>query len=171
MRMRAAASVIAATKRSCSDRCTSSRDPATQDWPAPAKIACCAPCTAAAKSASSNTMLADLPPSSSTQGMVRAAQAAATAAPAGGPPTKVTRATSGAASSAAPVPCPGPQTTCTRPRGSPASMHSSPRASEVSGVNSDGFSTTALPAARAGNTFQPAVNSGAFHGVTASTTP
>ena len=50
-------------------------------------------------------------------------------------------------------------------------MQSLPSTSEVSGVNSEGFSTTALPAASAGNTFQPAVKSGAFQGVTARTTP
>jgi hypothetical protein len=83
----------------------------------------------------------------------------------------VTIATSGAASSAAPLVAPSPATTCTSPSGSPASRASRAKASEVSGVYSLGFSTTALPAANAGSTFQPQVNSGAFQGVIASTTP
>lgn len=41
----------------------------------------------------------------------------------------------------------------------------------MAGVCSDGLSTAALPAASAGRAFQPAVKSGAFHGVIASTTP
>jgi hypothetical protein len=41
----------------------------------------------------------------------------------------------------------------------------------VSGVSSDGLSTTPLPAARAGATFQEAMASGKFHGVIRPTTP
>jgi hypothetical protein len=38
-------------------------------------------------------------------------------------------------------------------------------------VNSDGFSTTVLPAASAGASFQAVSISGEFHGVIATTTP
>jgi hypothetical protein len=40
-----------------------------------------------------------------------------------------------------------------------------------SGVSSEGFSTEQLPAARAGPSFQEAINSGTFHGVICPTTP
>ncbi|MCY1223383.1 hypothetical protein D9M72_355070 [compost metagenome] len=40
-----------------------------------------------------------------------------------------------------------------------------------SGVCSAGFSTTQLPAARAGASFQAAISSGKFHGMICPTTP
>ncbi len=52
------------TKRSWMDRSTSRREPAEQTSPAPAKIPMSAPSMAASKSASANTMLGLLPPSS-----------------------------------------------------------------------------------------------------------
>ena len=39
------------------------------------------------------------------------------------------------------------------------------------GVTSDGFTTTVLPAASAGKSFQPSSPSGVFQGVIAATTP
>ena len=41
----------------------------------------------------------------------------------------------------------------------------------VSGVSAAGFSTTVLPAASAGPSFQEAIASGKFHGVISPTTP
>ncbi len=41
----------------------------------------------------------------------------------------------------------------------------------MSGVSSEGFSTTALPAQMAGAICQPAVKIGAFHGVICTTVP
>ena len=52
------------TKRSWMERSTSSREPAEQTSPAPAKMPMSAPSMAASKSASANTMLGLLPPSS-----------------------------------------------------------------------------------------------------------
>ena len=76
----------------------------------------------------------------------------------------------GCATSAAPALGP-PVTTLTTPSGMPASrMRSASRSVEV-GVTSDGLITTVLPAARAGNSFQPRRPSGVFHGVIAATTP
>ncbi len=64
----------------------------------------------------------------------------------------------------APV-APSPVTMLTTPGGSPASMHTSAKASAVSGVNSAGFSTTVFPAASAGAIFQASIRSGKFHGM------
>ena len=66
---------------------------------------------------------------------------------------------------------PKPCTTLRTPGGSPASMAS--RASSVAdfGVSSAGLSTTVLPQASAGATFQDSSISGKFHGEIAATTP
>ena len=58
-------SISLATKVSWIERCTRSRDPAWQLWPVAAKIPETTPLTACSRSASSKTMLGDLPPSSS----------------------------------------------------------------------------------------------------------
>ncbi len=59
---------------SCTERWTRRREPAMQVWPVAAKMPETAPFTALSRSASSNTMLADLPPSSRVTGlMLRAA--------------------------------------------------------------------------------------------------
>ncbi len=57
------------------------------------------------------------------------------------------------------------------PGGSPASRDSSANSSAVSEVYSAGFSTTALPIASAGATFQASISSGKFHGMIAPQTP
>ena len=57
------------------------------------------------------------------------------------------------------------------PGGKPASRASSPIRIAVSGVSSAGFSTTVLPAARAGANPQPAIGIGKFHGTITPTTP
>ena len=77
----------------------------------------------------------------------------------------------GWAAKAAPAPAPVPVTTLTTPGAMPASRHSWPRRSAVSGVSSAGLSTTVQPQARAGTIFQMAINSGKFHGTMAPTTP
>jgi hypothetical protein len=53
----------------------------------------------------------------------------------------------------------------------PASAASSANRSAVSGVSPAGFSTTVLPAASAGASFQEAMVSGKFHGTISPTTP
>ena len=70
-----------------------------------------------------------------------------------------------------PARAPGPTTTFSTPSGSPASDASSAKRSAVSGVSSAGFSTTVLPAASAGPSFQEAIVSGKFQGVISPTTP
>ena len=66
---------------------------------------------------------------------------------------------------------PGPTTTLTTPSGRPASSASSAKRSAVRGVSSAGFSTTVLPAASAGASFQEAIVRGKFQGVISPTTP
>ena len=66
------------------------------------------------------------------------------------PPVKTTFLTSGCSVSAAPAVGPRPGTTLSTPAGMPASRAMSPSSSAVSGVCSDGLSTTVLPVARAG---------------------
>jgi hypothetical protein len=62
-------------------------------------------------------------------------------------------------------------TTLTTPDGKPASTTSSASMRVDVGVTSDGLTTTVLPAASAGNSFQPRSPSGVFQGVMAATTP
>ena len=57
------------------------------------------------------------------------------------------------------------------PFGTPAWTASSARRSTENGVISEGFSTTALPAASAGAIFHDAITSGKFHGAMAPITP
>ena len=59
----------------------------------------------------------------------------------------------------------------TTPGGTPASKHISANNSAVSGVSSAGFSTTVLPAAKAGATFHASISSGKFHGMICPQTP
>ena len=66
---------------------------------------------------------------------------------------------------------PGPTTTLTTPSGTPASSAMRSSSSAVSGVSSAGLSTTVLPAASAGPSFQAAIVSGKFHGTISPTTP
>jgi hypothetical protein len=69
-------------------------------------------------------------------------------------------ATSSWRASTPPTSGPGPGTMLSTPGGSPASSASRPSISAVSGVSSDGLSTTVLPAASAGPIFQAAMLSG-----------
>ena len=82
-----------------------------------------------------------------------------TAMPVATSPVSDTIATPGWPERAAPALSPWPVTTLSTPGGSRSSA-SSARRSAVIGVSSDGFSTTVLPAARAGPIFQIAIISG-----------
>ena len=53
----------------------------------------------------------------------------------------------------------------------PAAFAMSASNEQVSGAHSGGFTTTVLPAASAGPTFQVVSISGAFHGVMSAATP
>ena len=71
-------------------RCTKSLEPATQLWPLVEKIAAWAPRHASSSTASANTILADLPPSSNTTGFNALPQLVATMRPTSGEPTNTT---------------------------------------------------------------------------------
>lgn len=60
---------------------------------------------------------------------------------------------------------PKPVTMFTTPAGNPACWQTSANISAVSGVDSAGFRTTVLPAARAGAIFQASIISGKFQGM------
>ena len=153
------------------ERSISSREPATQLWPAAAKIAAWAPATASSSLASANTILADLPPSSNTLGTKRRAPASAIMRPLWGEPTNTSLLIVGWSVSAAPVDWPRPLTILISPLGSPPLSSSLAITTDEKGVSSEGLSTTPLPAAMAGATCQAQVNIGAFQGVICPTTP
>ncbi len=106
--------------------------------------------TTRSRSASANTTIGDFPPSSRVVGTRRSPASAATTRPVATEPVKVTRRTSGWATSGVPAAGPVPVTTLNRPSGRPASLSTRARCTVAGEVNSDGFTTTALPAARAG---------------------
>jgi hypothetical protein len=102
-----------------------------------------AACAARGRSASARTIMADLPPSSSTAGIRRSAAVAATRRPT--PALPVKKIMSAPAASTAPASA-RPGTTSSTPAGSPSSFQSAATRREVSGVWSEGLSTTVLPA-------------------------
>ena len=120
---------------------------------------------AVSRSASLNTMLGDLPPSSSETFFRLPAAAWTISLPTSVDPVKATLSTSGCAAKAAPAVSPYPGTMLTTPSGKPASANSSPRRKAESGVCSAGLSTTVQPDASAGPSFHAAISSGKFHGM------
>ena len=147
-----------------------SREPAQHTWPWLKKMPFTIPSTAWSIAASSNTMFADLPPSSSVSGIPRPASAAWMSLPTAVEPVKATLSMSGSRTSAPPA-APSPGMICTTPGGSSASWMISARSSAVTGVVSAGFSTAVLPHASAGASFHAAIRSGKFHGTICAATP
>ena len=142
-----------------------------QVWPLAAKMPEIAPFTAWSRLASSNTMLADLPPSSSVTRLKSAAAVTLTERPLDSPPVKATLRTFRWRTSGSPTSSPKPVTTLTTPGGSPASSDRRANSSVEAEVNSDGLITSVLPAASAGAAFQASSNNGEFHGVMQAQTP
>ena len=161
----------ASMKASSAERSTRMRERAQQSWPALPKTAPGAAAAAAWMSASANTTLADLPPSSKVTRLIVCAAPAAIVRPTAVEPVKATLATSGCSTSRCPQVRPGPATTLTTPSGIPASTAIRSNSIAVSGVSSAGLSTTVLPAASAGASFHAAIVRGKFHGVISATTP
>ncbi len=85
-------------------------------------------------------------------------------------PVSETIATSGWVASCSPTAA-SPVTALAAPSGRPASRSSSTIRSVERGVAGAGLTTTALPPASAGPSFQIAITSGKFHGGIAATTP
>ena len=144
------ASSSASRKRSTTERSTRIRERAQQSWPALPNTASGAAAAARSRSASANTTLADLPPSSRVTRLIVAAAPSAIPRPTSVEPVKAIFATSGCSTSRRPQTLPGPATTLRTPSGRPASSAIRSSSSAVSGVSSAGFSTTVLPAASAG---------------------
>ncbi len=92
------------------------------------------------------------------------------AAPTTSDPVKVTMSTRGSVVSTRPTSA-SPVTTLSVPGGSSAASAASARTSAEKGVNGDGLSTTVLPIASAGPTFQRLRKKGKLKGVMAATTP
>ena len=148
----------------------SSREPAQHTWPWLKKIPLTIPSTAWSRAASSKTMFADLPPSSSVSPVGRPARAAWMSRPTAVDPVKAILSTPGARTSAAPA-SPLPGKIDTTPSGSSASWQISASSSAVSGVVSAGLRIAVLPQASAGASFHAAISSGKFQGTIWPTTP
>ena len=157
--------------RSNTDRWTRMRDRAQQSWPALSNTAYGAVAAARSRSASANTMLALLPPSSSVTRLTWRAQPAMISRPTSVDPVKTILRTSGWSTSRCPTTLPLPGSTVSTPSGSPAARASSPIRRAVSGVTSAGLATTVFPAARAGAMPQAKIGIGKFHGTIRPTTP
>ena len=115
---------------------------------------------ARSRSASSNTICGDLPPSSSTHFTGRRAAACCTSVPTSVEPVKVTKSMPGWPASAAPASSPRPVTMFSAPAGRPASVAISAKRSADRQVSSAGLSTAALPIASAGATVRPIICAG-----------
>ena len=89
-----------ASTSSATDSCTSSREPAQQTWPWLKKMPFTMPSTAWSRGASSNTMLAALPPSSRVTFLRVGAQARAICLPTSVEPVNATLSMSGCSTSA-----------------------------------------------------------------------
>ena len=85
-------------------------------------------------------------------------------------PVKAILAIRGEDASGLPASSPKPLTTLSTPGGSRSAIRST-RTRIEAGVCSAGFSTTQLPAASAGASFQTAIRIGKFHGMICPTTP
>ncbi len=119
-------------------------------------------------SASSSTIIGSLPPSSSATGVRVSAARPITFLPVSTEPVNITKSTPSI--SAAPV-SPRPVAIWKTPSGIPHSVSISASSSEVSGVTSDGFRITALPAASAGMQSPKELFSGKFQGPITPITP
>ena len=101
----------------------------TQVWPVLRYLLAMAPCTAASRSASSNTMNGALPPSSSETFLSVPAHCCISCLPISVEPVKVSLRTSGFEVISPPSTLPGPVTTLNTPLGTPARSASSAMAS------------------------------------------
>ena len=142
-----------------------------QTWPwcrnalhAPAELA-------TSRSASSRTISALLPPSSSDTRFSDRPAASPTLRPTAVEPVKAIIATFGSSVSADPASA-SPGRTCSRPSGSPAASNSrATRMPPDTGVCTSGLRMTALPRASAGATARTDRICGKFHGLITPTTP
>ena len=167
--------IISAVARNSSSasRCTSALVCAAQTWPDRPRVT--VPIVTAAAvptSASAKTTAGLLPPSSRLTRLQPRHAAIMIFWPTARLPVNDSLSTIGWLISASPVGSPGPVTTLSTPSGSPASSAISLASRSTANVAySEGLSTIVQPAASAGATFWANSGSGAFHGITAPTTP
>src|SRR5919204_42672 len=143
---------------------------ATHAWPLFISEANLSPWTVVARSASSRTIAADLPPSSRLTRLSCSPQIAAMRRPAAVEPVNAILSTPGWRTRCSPTSRPA-GTTLTTPFGMPASSTRSAMRNASSGVSGDGFTTIVHPAISAGASFDMMTNCGTFHGTIAPTTP
>ncbi len=124
--------------------------------------------TARSMSASESTIIGSLPPSSRLTGVSVSAALAMTFLPVAVEPVNMMK--SASSTRAAPA-APPPVATPKMPSGAPAALIISAISIEVSGVTSDGFRITALPAASAGMQSPKELVSGKFQGPITPTRP
>src|SRR6266700_1602401 len=139
-----------------------------QTWPLLNIDRYTAPLAARSRSASAQTIIASLPPSSSEHGTSRSAQAAATFLPVTTLPVNEILSTA-PLTSAAPD-SPSPWTNCSTSSGTPASHITFAAHPPEYGVTSDGLSTTAFPASSAWTAGFTDRTNGPFQGVITPTT-
>ncbi len=144
---------------------------ATQDWPEFIITEATLDGMVAARSASSSTMLGDLPPSSWCTRLTVEAAVLATSIPARVEPVIEIMSMPGWAAMAAPTSGPVPLIMLNTPAGMPAASTISAKIWAEKGAISDGFSTTVQPVARAGPTLAQIWFIGQFQGVMKPTTP
>ncbi len=124
---------------------------------------------ALSRSASSNTIMASLPPSSKVTGVRFAAAERITSLPVSVLPVNTILFTPGDAARALLVP--GPWIAMTRSSGKPDSLNISDISCPVRGVSLDGFSITELPAATAATVCVKGIARGKLKGAITATTP
>ena len=145
-------------KRSATSRSTYTRSIPEHVWPALAKPPQRQPEIAFGRLASAHTIIASLPPSSSTDPFIRRAHSTPTLRPTSTEPVKKILAALDS-TSAWPT-APPPWTVRTRPSGSPARSKVSWIRWPISGVSEAGFSTTPLPAMSATATSPKGIDQG-----------
>ncbi|MNO93857.1 hypothetical protein D3C76_854640 [compost metagenome] len=161
------------TNSSWIERSTNSRELAEQTSPWLKKMPKAAFSAARSRSRqSANTRFGLLPPhSSQTCLRLDCAAYCMKYLPTWVEPVNTSASTSMCRPRALPAVSPRPGTTFSTPSGMPASSASSASRRAENGDCSAGLSTTELPAASAGASFQAAMSSGKFHGTTAPITP
>ncbi len=130
---RSVAAANSSTTRSWTERSTRIRLRAQQSWPQLSNTAYGDAAANASRSASANTMLGLLPPSSRLTFFTVAAAARRIACPVAVSPVNAILPMPSCAAIAAPTEAPGPVTTLSTPGGSPASSASSAKRMAVSG--------------------------------------
>ena len=135
-----------------------------------------APSTALSKNSSSASItdgkkiFGDFPPNSKVTGIMFSVAYCITILPVAVEPVNAAFETFGLVTKVLPSSAPKPFTTFMTPAGNKSPINSIKTRIEI-GVLSAGFSTTQLPAARAGASFHVAIRIGKFHGIICATTP